>query len=150
MSTVARVSGASHVTLHYRIGLADGTEVISTLGASPATLRLGSGQLAGNLERCLVGLPEGTQRAFELSPEQAFGPHNPQLLQRIARSAFPPGAVVAVNQLIEFEAPGGPGYAGVVLELGEASALIDFNHPLAGRAIRFEVEIIGVLSPVLE
>jgi FKBP-type peptidyl-prolyl cis-trans isomerase SlpA len=142
----AQVAHDSHLTLHYRIALADGAEVISTFGANPATLRLGSGQLAANLERCLVGLPEGARRAFRLAPEAAFGAHNPQLLQRIAKKAFPAAAVLESGKLIEFEAPGGAGYAGLVLELDETHALIDFNHPLAGQAIRFEVEVIGVLG----
>ena len=136
---------ASHLTLHYRIALADGTEVISTFGASPATLRLGSGQLAQTLERCLVGLDEGSKQAFDLAAEDAFGAHNPGLLQRIARKAFPTGAELSRDRLIEFEAPDGSGYAGLVLELDDTAALIDFNHPLAGKSIRFEVEIIGVL-----
>ena len=140
-----QVGRDSHLTLHYRIVLADGSEVISTFGASPATLRLGSGQLAASLELCLVGLAEGTRREFRLAPEAAFGAHNPQLLQRIAKQAFPAGTTLESGKLIELESPGGAGYAGLVLELDETHALIDFNHPLAGQAIRFEVEIIGVL-----
>ena len=104
-----------------------------------------SGQLAESLEQCLLGVEEGSKREFHLQAGQAFGAHNPELLQRIARKAFPPGSELESGKLIEFEAPDGSGYAGLVLELDESFALIDFNHPLAGQAIRFDVEIIGVL-----
>jgi hypothetical protein len=79
----------SLLTLHYRLATADDTELVSTFGAKPATLQLGSGELAPVLERHLVGLPVGQRTVFLLESEQAFGPHNPQLMQRFARSELP-------------------------------------------------------------
>lgn len=140
-----RVNPDSFVTLHYRLAAADDTEFVSTFGASPATLQLGSGQLAPPLEACLVGLPAGERHVFLLEAEQAFGPHNPKLLQRLPRAELPAGATVERHSLVEFAAPDGSRFSGLVRELDGHSALIDFNHPLAGKAIRFEVEIIGIL-----
>ena len=80
-----RVKPDSFVTLHYRLATADDIELVSTFDASPATLQLGSGELAPPLEACLVDLPVGARYVFLLEPEQAFGPHNPQLVQRLAR-----------------------------------------------------------------
>jgi FKBP-type peptidyl-prolyl cis-trans isomerase SlpA len=135
----------SLVTLHYRIALQDGTELISTFGATPATLKMGSGELAPTLERCLDGVPVGKRVVFDLSPEQAFGPHNPNLVERRERASLPDDAEISEMSMVEFKAPDGASFAGLVRELGEAHAVIDFNHPLAGKAIRFEVEVIGVL-----
>lgn len=136
----------SLVTLHYRIALSDDTELISTFNATPATLQLGSGELTPTLERCLAGVPVGERHVFLLEPEQAFGTHNAHLLERIARDDLPQDLELEEMALIEFTAPDGSKYAGLVRELGDDSALIDFNHPLAGKSIRFEVEVIGVLS----
>lgn len=142
----ATVCPDSFLTLHYSLTGTDGTEFVSTFGMSPATLQMGCGQLAEPLERCLLGLVAGTRRMFELPAEAAFGPHNPRLVERIARSALPPEVELKENSLIEFGAPnGGSGFAGFLRELTDTTAVLDFNHPLAGKAIRFEVEIVGIL-----
>lgn len=143
--TARTVAPDSFVTLHYRIAAADDTELVGTFGSNPATLQMGSGELAPTLERCLVGLPEGEHHVFLLEPLQAFGLHNPQLVQRVARGGLPPGAEVELHSLIEFAAPDGSKYAGLVRELDAESVLVDFNHPLAGKSIRFEVQVVGVL-----
>ncbi len=135
----------SLVTLHYRLATLDDVEIVSTFGATPATLQLGSGELAPPLEACLAGLAVGERRVFTLGPEQAFGPHNAQLLQRLPRAELPGGAKIELHALVEFVAPGGGKFTGVIRELDADSALIDFNHPLAGKTIRFEVEVVGVL-----
>jgi FKBP-type peptidyl-prolyl cis-trans isomerase SlpA len=135
----------SLLTLHYRLALADDTELVSTFGGKPATLQLGSGELAPVLERCLIDLPVGERTVFLLEAEQAFGPHNPQLMQRFTRNELPDPGELREMALIEFKAPNGAAYTGLVRELTEEWALIDFNHPLAGRAIRFEAEVIGIL-----
>jgi FKBP-type peptidyl-prolyl cis-trans isomerase SlpA len=141
----AVVTANSLLTLHYRLALADDTELVSTFGAKPATLQLGSGELAPVLERCLIGLAAGQRTVFLLEAEQAFGPHNPQLMQRLARSELPDAGELREMALIEFKAPNGAAYTGLVRELTAEDALVDFNHPLAGKAIRFEVDVIGIL-----
>ena len=139
------VTARSLLTLHYRLALADDTELVSTFGGKPATLQLGSGELAPVLERCLIDLPAGQRTVVLLEAEQAFGPHNPQLMQRFARDELPDPGELREMALIEFKAPDGTAYTGLVRELTETEALIDFNHPLAGKAIRFEVDVIGIL-----
>ncbi len=146
---IERVKLDSLVTLHYRVATADDTEVIATFGSTPASLQLGSGELAPPLEACLEDLPVGERHVFLLEPAQAFGPHNPELVKRLPKTELPKGgAGIDVLTLVEFEAPpqlGGAKFAGMVREMDETSALVDFNHPLAGKSIRFEVEVIGIL-----
>jgi FKBP-type peptidyl-prolyl cis-trans isomerase SlpA len=140
----------SYLTLHYRVSLADsGGDVVSTFGARPATLQLGAGQMAEPLERCLVGLAEGSRAQFELAPGDAFGVRNPELLRRVSRATLDersgPDAQYAPGDLVEFPAPDGGRFAGVLKEIDADSALFDFNHPLAGQRVRLEVEILGIL-----
>jgi len=136
----------SLVTLHYRVATADDTEVVSTFGSTPATLQLGSGELAPTLEACLEDLPLGERHVFLLEPSQAFGPHNPELVKRLPKSELPNGgADIGPLSLVEFAAPNGAKFAGLVREIDDQTALVDFNHPLAGKSIRFEVEVIGIL-----
>ena len=138
------VTPSSFLTLHYRLCTSDGTEVISTFDMSPATLQMGSGQLAATLENKLLGLPAGTRKTFELTPGEAFGEHNPRLVERILRSALPEGVELQENATVEFATEGAE-FAGFVRELTDSHALIDFNHPLAGKSVQFEVHLIGVL-----
>ncbi len=139
------VEANSLLTLHYRIALADDTELLSTFGATPATLQLGGGELAPTLERCLHGLPEGERHVFLLEPHQAFGEYHPELVVRQARESLPAEPELEVMSMIEFAAPDGSKHAGLVRELDDEFALVDLNHPLAGKNIRFEVEVIGIL-----
>ena len=146
---IATVRSDSFLTLHYRLSAHEGSkyqECVSTFDLSPATLQMGSGQLAESLENCLLGLAAGERQVFQLADLDAFGPHNPRLVERIARSALPPGIELRVNSLIEFSSPdGSASFAGFLRELTDTSALFDFNHPLAGKPIRFEVEVIAIL-----
>lgn len=135
----------SLLTLHYRIALKDDTELLSTFDATPATMQLGCGELAPALERCLNGLLVGERHVFLLEADQAFGQYDDSRVQRMKRAELPDEPELELRSMIEFAAPDGNKYAGVVAELDAESALIDFNHPLAGKAIRFEVEVIGIL-----
>ncbi len=146
----------SYLTLHYRVSLPatdaaaprSPEDVVSTFGSNPATLQLGAGQLSPALERHLLGLPAGVRRVFELEAGEAFGPRNPQLVRRVARSlmdAESESVDYVPGDVVEFNAPGGGRYAGVFRSIDQDHAVFDFNHPLAGQPVRFEVEIIGIL-----
>jgi FKBP-type peptidyl-prolyl cis-trans isomerase SlpA len=147
--TTPVVTAHAYLTLHYRLANLQGEDIISTFNENPATLQLGMGQLAPQLEECLLGLEEGSHTTQELPPEKAFGPRNPELVQRVTlqtlreNSNF--GEQYAVGDLVEFNAPSGGRFAGVLRELGEQDALFDFNHPLAGQTVLFETRIIGIL-----
>ena len=147
---VITIQEGSFLTLHYRLAGPDGADVINTFADKPATLSLGTGQLAPALERRLLGLPEGTRQIFLLPAGEAFGQRNPQMLQRVKRSLLAdlgdPDATYQVGDVVQFPTPNGSGsYAGVVREMAESWLLFDFNHPLAGQPVSFEVHVIGVL-----
>ena len=144
------VRPGSFLTLHYRLAGPDGTDLINTFTDKPATLSLGTGELAPAMEVRLLGLPEGTRQSFELAAGEAFGDRNPELLQRVKRSLLDehgdPGAEYHVGDVVRFPTPDGQGaYAGVVREVIGDVLVFDFNHPLAGRPVTFEVQLIGVL-----
>lgn len=144
------VQQGSFLTLHYRLAGPDGADVVSTFAAKPATLTVGAGQLSPAIEARLVGLQEGAEASFELAPGEAFGERNPDMLQKLRRSVLDemgdPEAEYHVGDVVEFPTPDGSGrFAGVVRECGEDWLLFDFNHPLAGQAVTFQVRLIGVL-----
>ena len=140
----------SFLTLHYRLAGPDGADLVNTFDDRPATLSLGSGQLAPAIEARLIGLAEGERLSFELPAGAAFGQRNPELLQRVRRSLLEelsdPDADYGVGDVVRFPTPDGQGsYAGVVRETAADWLLFDFNHPLAGQPVRFDVHLVGVL-----
>ncbi len=144
------VEPGSFLTLHYRLSGPDGTDLINTFAEKPATLSLGTGELAPAMEARLIGLEEGTRRSFELAPGEAFGDRNPEMLQRVKRSLLDEwsdaGAQYAVGDVVQFPTPDGQAvYAGLLREVDGDVFVFDFNHPLAGRPVTFEVQLIGVL-----
>jgi len=144
------VQAGSFLTLHYRLSGPDGAELINTFNDKPATLSLGTGELAPAMEARLLGLPEGTHQSFTLEAGEAFGERNPELLQRVKRALLDelgdPDEQYQVGDVVQFPTPDGQGaYAGVVREIDGDALLFDFNHPLAGRPVTFEVQLIGVL-----
>ena len=144
------VQPGSFLTLHYRLAGPDGADVVNTFADKPATLSLGSGQLAPAIEQHLVGLPEGAHQTFDLPAGSAFGQRSPDLLQRVKLSLLrelgDADTEYAVGDVVQFPTPDGQAhYAGVVRERGPDWLLFDFNHPLAGQAVRFEVKLLGVL-----
>lgn len=143
------VTEGAFITLHYRLATIDGIDIVTTFGDNPATLQLGTGQLSPLLETCLLGLAEDTTATFELGAEAAFGARNPELIQRVSKATLEENSQIgenyAVGDLVEFAAPAGGQFAGVLCEIDAEGALFDFNHPLAGRAVVFTVQIIGIL-----
>lgn len=145
-----RVVAGSFLTLHYRLAGPDGEDLVNTFGEQPATLSLGTGELAPAMEAQLIGMEEGQRERFELPKGAAFGDRNANMLQRVSMSVLrehgDPDETYAPGDVVQFPTPDGLGtYAGVVREVGEDWLLFDFNHPLAGQPVTFEVHVIGVL-----
>ena len=144
------VQPGSFLTLHYRLAGPDGADVVNTFADKPATLSLGAGQLAPAIEDRLMGLPEGAHESFDLPAGAAFGDRNPDMLQRVKVSLLhelgDPDAEYGLGDVVQFPTPdGSASYAGVVRECGPDWLLFDFNHPLAGQPVRFEVKLLGVM-----
>jgi len=142
----------SYLTLHYRIELASGPAAGSvfanTFDGRPGTLQMGSGQWAPGLEAALLNRSEGERFTFDVPAVDAYGDRNPELLQWVARSMLQQEAAdsdFTPGEIIEFTAPNGGRYSGVLKEYDDERALFDFNHPLAGVDLRVEVSLLGVL-----
>ncbi|PRD64224.1 FKBP-type peptidyl-prolyl cis-trans isomerase [Malikia granosa] len=148
---MAQVESDSFLTLHYRLSGPDGRDFINTFEAQPATLSLGSGELSPAIEARLLGLEEGTHTVIELAPGEAFGERQPEMVQWVARKLLDQlgdrNEQYVAGDVVQFPTPDGLGsYAGTVLEVNADGAVrFDFNHPLAGQPVRFEVQLIGVL-----
>jgi FKBP-type peptidyl-prolyl cis-trans isomerase SlpA len=150
---MASVQPGSFLTLHYRLAGPAG-DIINTFHDKPATLSLGAGELSPAVEQRMLGLAEGDRACFDIPAGEAFGERNPDMVQWVARKLLnqmgDPHEQYQVGDVVQFPTPDGRGsYAGAVQQVGNAenadAVLFDFNHPLAGQPVTFEVQVIGVL-----
>ena len=146
----AIIEAGSFLTLHYRLAGPQG-DVINTFAGKPATLSLANSELSPALEERLIGMEEGARATFEIPAGQAFGERNPDMIQWLSRreldSMGDPLEQYAVGEVVQLPTPDGQGqFAAVVRAVRDDGALqLDFNHPLAGQPVTFEVHVIGVL-----
>ncbi len=134
----------ARVGLRYRLTLADGTRVDESGEGEPLSFSVGDGTLEQGLEARLLGLRAGARATFYLAPGEAFGFADPEAVHRMPREDFPPDMVIAPGAVVSFAAPSGLEVAGTVVEVAEQEVKVDFSHPLAGRALVFEVEVLEV------
>ncbi|MGB3069099.1 MAG: FKBP-type peptidyl-prolyl cis-trans isomerase [Ottowia sp.] len=146
----ATIEPGSFLTLHYRLAGPQG-DVINTFTGKPATLSLGNSELSPAMEERLIGLEEGARATFEIPAGEAFGERNPDMIQWLARRELnamgDPLEQYTIGEVVQLPTPDGQGqFAAVVRAVRDDGALqLDFNHPLAGQAVTFEVHVIGVL-----
>jgi FKBP-type peptidyl-prolyl cis-trans isomerase SlpA len=144
-----RVAAGSFLTLHYRMAGPEG-DIINTFHDKPATLTLGTGELSAAVEKRLIGLEEGEHDTFHIPAGECFGERNPEMVQWVAKKLLhklgDANEEYHVGEAVQFPTPDGlSSYAGHVKQVGADAVLFDFNHPLAGQPVTFEVKVIAVL-----
>ncbi|EPF20750.1 MULTISPECIES: FKBP-type peptidyl-prolyl cis-trans isomerase [Cedecea] len=144
------VQSNSAVLVHFTLKLEDGSTAESTrANGKPALFRLGDETLSPGLESELIGLKAGEKKAFSLAPEAAFGIPSPDMIQYFSRREFVDAGEPEPGAIMLFTAMDGSEMPGVVREVNGDSITVDFNHPLAGRTVHFDIEVLEV-DPVLE
>ncbi|QQQ14131.1 FKBP-type peptidyl-prolyl cis-trans isomerase [Aeromonas media] len=139
------INADSSVLFHFSIKLEDGSVADSTaLHGKPARLRMGDDSLTSSFEQCLLGLQQGEAKSFTLSPEQAFGLSNPDNIYHLDRAKFGADVEPKIGTIIVFDQPNGSELPGIIRAVEGMSVTVDFNHPLAGHTVTFEVEILAV------
>lgn len=149
------VEHGSLVTLHFSLALENGELIDSNFDRQPASCRLGDGSLLPGFEEVLIGLAAGDTVETVLQPEQAFGSVNPKNQHQFPVAKFQDlleddliptsvGSVVAFKDAAGFDLPG------IITAIGDSVIAVDFNHPLAGKAIVFKAAIIAVVAPDVE
>ena len=136
------------VRLHFALHLESGEEIDTTRRSDPAMFTVGDGNLLPGFEAAILGMRAGDDAQILIEPEDAFGPHREENIQILRRDRFGADLDLEVGLMVSFSGPGGE-LPGVVREVMEEHVEVDFNHPLAGRRIVFDVSIIDVRAPQL-
>lgn len=148
MTATLPIGPDSRVTLHFTLRLASGEVVDSTRDRAPATFTVGDQSLLPGFEQALLGLRAGDRRSVLVDPDNGFGAYNPENVQVMDRTRFAPGVELARGLVLSFADKQGE-LPGVVTAVDDDSVTVDFNHPLAGRDLTFEVEILAVEAPAV-
>lgn len=140
----ARIGHGSEVEMDFIIRLEDGTVAETTEDDEPLHFVMGDGTLVDGLELALYGLQAGDRQSLHIGPENAYGFPDPANVHPMPRTDFPPDMELQRGMIIGFAAPSGVEVPGMIIEVGDKQVTVDFNHPMAGHEITFEVEILSV------
>jgi peptidylprolyl isomerase len=141
---VSRASHGDTVQVHYAGRLDDGTVFDSSEGRDPLQFTLGAGQVIPGFEKAVEGMSVGDQSTTRVPAEEAYGPRSDELVLRVQRSQFPEGVTPEVGQRFQMRTDDGSTVRVTVTETQEDTVEIDANHPLAGQALTFDVELVEI------
>lgn len=135
------VGEGTRVFLNFSLTLEDGVEIDSNFGGEAVNFAVGDGSLLPGFERLLLGLEAGARHLFPVSPEDAFGQPNENNVQRISKAGFEDELELEVGLVCSFADAAGGELPGMIVGFDDKEVTVDFNHPLAGRTILFDVHI---------
>jgi len=139
-----KVETGHNVQVHYKGTLADGTEFDNShRRGAPIDFRVGSGRMLPGFNDAVVGMKEGQKKSITLSPEEAYGPHNPKAMQVIPRERFGEDFEFEVGGVIRGNGPRGP-FLAKIQSVEDSQVVLDMNHPLAGEQLNFEIELMSI------
>jgi len=136
-------TGQSTVTLNYTLTV-DGEVVDGSEGREPLELVLGTGQIMPAFEKAVTGMKPGDKKSFTLSAEEGFGPRIPEQVQDVPRTRLPKDMTPEPGMVVQAKTPEGQVRNVTILEVKDDVVVMDFNHPLAGKSLNFDVEILEI------
>ncbi|WP_369602872.1 FKBP-type peptidyl-prolyl cis-trans isomerase [Hahella sp. SMD15-11] len=134
----------TRVTLHFALRLENGEVVDSTFERKPAVFEFGDGNLPEGFESYVRGMRAGERKRVQVPPEKAFGMPNPNNVQTFSRSDFPADVALEKGLVMSFADARHGEVPGVISAVDGDEVVVDFNHPLAGRTLDFEIQVIAV------
>ncbi|SMX38039.1 FKBP-type peptidyl-prolyl cis-trans isomerase [Maliponia aquimaris] len=141
---MTQVKSGDTVRLHYTGTLADGTTFDSSAGRDPLQFEVGSGQIIPGLDKAIPGMTVGDKKTVQIPADEAYGPANPEARQDVPRAEIPPEIPLEVGLQLQVQAPNGQVLPVVVVDVSEETVTIDANHPLAGKDLTFDIELVEI------
>lgn len=138
------VKSGDKVAIHYTGTLLDGTTFDSSDGRDPLEFEVGSGQIIPGLDVALPGMKVGDKKIVKIACADAYGPLNPEMRQAIPREGIPADIPLEIGTTLQMQTPDGQALPVVVVELDEATVTLDANHPLAGKDLQFDIELMKI------
>jgi FKBP-type peptidyl-prolyl cis-trans isomerase SlyD len=144
--TEAQIREGSQVSLEYTLSDEAGTVIESNKGKQPMSYIHGKSQIIPGLEKELSGMKVGEEKKIQVKPEDGYGPVNPDAFQEVSKDKLPPEAL-KVGTMLMAQGPRGQGIPVRVHEIKDTTVIMDFNHPMAGKTLSFDVKIYEIKTP---
>ena len=142
---MSQAKAGDTVRIHYTGKLEDGTQFDSSAGRDPLEFPLGDGQVIPGFDNAVDGMSVGESKSVTIPADQGYGPRHEELVQEVPKSALPEGMKPQVGMQLQAQSPQGQTMNLVVTAVSEDSITVDGNHPLAGRALHFDIELVEIV-----
>lgn len=139
-----KVANGLFVSVHYKGTLDNGEVFDSSEGRTPLEVQMGAGQLIKGFEAALADMALNEKKTFRLEPDEAYGARDDKRMHSFARSEVPPEMDPKVGQAIALTTPDGRQVPARIAAVDDEQVTVDLNHPLAGQALTFNIEVVGI------
>jgi peptidylprolyl isomerase len=134
------------VAVHYTGKLRDGSVFDTSRNRDPLQFVLGESNVIRGFERAVSGMTPGDTKTADISAEEAYGPHQPELVVEFAREQIPPDLAVEIGQELQVQTTTGQPVPARVVQTSDDAITLDANHPLAGKELTFDIELVEVIA----
>lgn len=142
---MAEVKNGDQVKVHYTGKLPDGTVFDSSMQREALQFTVGEGQLISGFEKAVMGMEIGQEKTFTISAADAYGLHNQELVFNVARDSLPANVDPSVGQRFQIRQKDGSVTAVTVAAIAETNVTFDANHPLAGKDLTFDIQLVEIV-----
>jgi len=141
---MTQVKSGDKVSIHYTGTLLDGTTFDSSEGREPLAFEVGSGEIIPGLDQALPGMTVGDKKVVKIACVDAYGPLNPEMRQAVPRQGIPDDIPLEIGTQLQMQTPDGQAMPVMVVDVDEATVTLDANHPLAGKDLQFDIELVDI------
>jgi peptidylprolyl isomerase len=141
---MSQAKSGDTVKIHYTGTLDDGSEFDSSTGREPLEFSLGGGQVIAGFDSAVDGMSVGDSKTVTIPPGEAYGERHDQLIQEVPKTSLPDDMKPEVGMQLQSQSPDGQVMNLVIAEVKEESITVDANHPLAGQALTFAIELVEI------
>ena len=142
---MSKIENGNNVSVHYRGTLNNGDQFDSSYDrGQPINFTVGGGQMISGFNDAVIGMSVGETKSFTLTPDQAYGQTNPEAIQEVNKDKFPPDFEFIESGQVQGQTEDGQTFSATITEIAETTVTLDMNHPMAGKDLNFEIEIVNI------
>ena len=142
---MSQVKSGDKIKVHYTGKLEDGNVFDSSREREPFEFTVGAGNVIPGFDAGVIGMAAGDQKTVTIEAEQAYGKRRDELVMEVKKDVFPENITPEVGQQLQMDQPDGQAVNVVVSEMKEEMVTLDANHPLAGKTLIFEIEVVAIV-----
>ena len=141
-----KVEKGMFVSVDYKGTLQNGEVFDTSSGGQPLEVQMGAGTVIKGFEEALLGMSLNEKKSFTIEPEDAYGQRDERLTRVFPRTEVPPDIDLQVGQVVGIRSRDGQQMPATIIQMDDEKVTVDINHPLAGEALHFEIELVGISS----